>query len=342
MRYHQDLQAALRARHKRFKDANANEIHDEIRFAVGWINSQPPLRAIVAEAEQAEPGLDFGRWAGELRSRQTSRAPMWPCRTDAGRAALAWRLLEHIASTPRGDPRSDLEGRRGPVLAYAQSLSYADTNIHVLTKRFVEYIAGPLFDFLREQVAAEGSVLYIMERYVRRVEWFDRDVLYARAMADTRHAEDIYDTDLRRFLFSEGINMPFSQPRSASGLSDVLADLHTEDPLVCEVKLFDAASRGKHHLASGVTQAIAYASDYGKQAAYLLIINLSGRPLSLPSEGSDPKNWPPHITIAGVRIHLVTVRALPAPGASRQGKPAPITLTYDDLVNPRDAHGSLA
>jgi hypothetical protein len=56
-------------------------------------------------------------------------------------------------------------------------------------------------------------------------------------MEDTREAERVYDADLRRFLFSEGISMPFSQPGSASGLSDAVADLHTEDPLVCEVKI---------------------------------------------------------------------------------------------------------
>jgi hypothetical protein len=333
MRYQQDLQAALRTRHKRLKDANADQAYDEIRLTVGWISSQPPLRAILAEAEQAEPGLDFARWADQLRTSRISQGPAWPCHTESGRASLAWRLLEHIARMPRSSPRSDRLGQQRPVLDYAQALSFGGSNVHVLTKRFVEYIVSPLFDFLRERVAAEGSVLYIMERYIRRVEWFDRDALYARAMEDTRKTEDVYDSDLRRFLFSEGINMPFSQPRSASGLSDVLADLDTEDPLVCEVKIFDAASRGKRHLASGVSQATAYASDYGKQAAYLLIINLSGRPLTLPREDS-PKVWPPRITIAGVRVYLLAVRALPAPSASKQGKPAPVTVTYDDLIDP--------
>jgi hypothetical protein len=95
-------------------------------------------------------------------------------------------------------------------------------------------------------------------------------------------AEEVYDTDLRRFLFSEGINMPFSQAKSASGESDVLTELDTDDPLVGEVKIF-GAGRTRRDLASGVPQAISYANDYSKQVAYLMIINLSGRPLSLPS-----------------------------------------------------------
>jgi hypothetical protein len=330
-RLQQDLRAALRARHERLKDASADHVHDEIRFAADWISTQPALRAILAEAAQAEPGLNFGRWEQQLRT--PYQMPAWPCRTEAGRATLAWQLLQRIAAAPAGKPDSSDKRQRGLVLEYALGLSRADGNIHAMTRRFTDFIVTPLFEFLQEQAAAHASVLYVLERYVRRVEWFDRDDLYRRAMEDTRKAEQVYDADLRRFLFSEGISMPFSQPSSASGLSDVVAGLHTEDPLVCEVKIFDAAGRGRGHLASGVTQATQYTADYGQHAAYLLIINLSGRPLALPSD-DDPKNWPPRITVAGTSVYLISVRALPVATASKLGKPAPVTISYDELVGP--------
>ena len=196
-----------------------------------------------------------------------------------------------------------------------------------------ERVLRPLFDYLSERVGEESSILYVLERYVHLVEWFDRKDLHEQAMRDPRKAEEVYDAHLRRFLFAENINMPFSQAKSASGESDVLTDLDTDDPLVCEVKLFDS-SRGKRHLASGVHQAISYASDYGKQVAYLVIINLSGKPLSLPSD-DDAKLWPPRITVAGTRVYLIAVRALPpVASASKLGKPAPVTITRDDLVDP--------
>jgi hypothetical protein len=97
--------------------------------------------------------------------------------------------------------------------------------------------------------------------------------------------------------------MPFSQAKSASGESDVLTDLDTDDPLVCEVKIY-GAGRTKRSLAGGVHQAISYASDYGKLVAYLVIINLSGKPLSMPSDDVPrrrPGNefltlaWVPHL-----------------------------------------------
>jgi hypothetical protein len=144
---------------------------------------------------------------------------------------------------------------------------------------------------------------------------------------------------LRRFLFTEGINMPFSQTRSASGLSDVLSELDTDDPLVCELKVFDGDARGKRHLASGINQAVQYAQDYGKTAAYLVIINLSGRALELPSDGASDA-WPPHVEMAGVRVHLIAVRALPTATASKQGRAAPVVITRGDLIDAGTAAGN--
>lgn len=73
-------------------------------------------------------------------------------------------------------------------------------------------------------------------------------------MGDSRKAEEVYDVHLRRFLFAEGINLPFAQAKSASGESDVLTDLDTDDPLVCEVKIFDADNRRKATLPPASTR----------------------------------------------------------------------------------------
>ena len=218
------------------------------------------------------------------------------------------------------------------VINYAHAVS-GHTNRNDMWREFAERILRPLFDYLDERIGAESSMLYTLERYVRRVEWFERDDLYQRYLADRQNGEAVYDLDLRKFLFSEGINMPFSQAKSASGLSDVLTDLDTDDPFIGEVKLFDAVNHGKRELATGVNQAILYAQDWVKTTGYLVAVNLSGRQLELPTD--DPKGtWPPYLEVGGVRVHLITVRALPTPTASQQGKPRPVSFTRENLVNP--------
>jgi hypothetical protein len=326
MRYQQNLQAALRMRYERLRACNIDDIHPEIRLVTSWISQQTTLRAILAETEGAEVWLDFDKWAERLLTSDT--AALWPCRTDAGRARLAWHLMQRLATAPPG--RADWSGHpEGPVQKYVRALSYGAGSVET----FVQRIVSPLIDYLNEQIGGETAILYALERYVRQVEWFDRDELHARYLQDTRNGEKrIYDKDLRRFLFAEGISMPFSQAQSASGLSDVLAELDTDDPLVCELKIFDGEGRGRQYLAAGVTQVVQYAKDYAKTAAYLVITNLSGRALELPSDGPADA-WPPHVELAEVRVHLVAVRALPTVTASRQGKAAPVIISRADLID---------
>ena len=111
--------------------------------------------------------------------------------------------------------------------------------------------------------------------------------------------------------------MPYSQQRSPSGLSDVLSDLESDDALVCELKVYDGDGRDIGHLASGVTQALHYATDHGKSAAHLVIINLTARPLALPSDGPATAK-PPFLDLPGVRVYLIPVRGLPEESASKR------------------------
>jgi hypothetical protein len=329
LRYQQDLQVSLRDRLRRLMVADCEDAGHEVRLVTGWIEQQPALRAILAEAERAEPGLDrdslittLQRGGGGL-----GRSFRWPSQTEQSRAALIWHLMKHVAA-------EDLDGTEGTriVITLARPVS-GETNITSMWREFAERILRPLFDYLGERIGAESSVLYTLERYVRRVEWFEREDLHQRYLANRQNGEEVYDRDLRKFLFSEGINMPFSQAKSASGLSDVLTGLDTGDPFIGEVKLFDADSHGKRELATGVNQAAAYAQDWRKTTGYLIVINLSGRPLELPTDG--PKDtWPPYLDLGGNRVYLVAVRALPTPTASKQGKPQPVAITREDLINP--------
>jgi hypothetical protein len=162
-----------------------------------------------------------------------------------------------------------------------------------------------------------------------------------RIKKDTARGESIYDADLREFLFDQGIDYPFSQPRSGSGEADVIANLESFDPLVCEVKLFDATRYGKSYLARGVQQAAAYARDYGKTSAQLVVINLSTKHIDFPSD-LDQSYWPPRIQVGGITVFLVQVRAQPLPSASRRGAAEVVTITADELVRSSEDDSSSA
>src|SRR5262249_47550525 len=122
-----------------------------------------------------------------------------------------------------------------------------ERNLDALCRTATETVVEPLIEWLQEEIGKSSDVLYLLERYVRRVEWFERARLWQTYEAATRR-EDVYDRDLRAFLFDQGIDYPFSQPRSASGEADVVAGTDSDDPLVCEVKLYDGESYNKAYI----------------------------------------------------------------------------------------------
>lgn len=327
MRYQQDLQLALRERYRRLMTANSHTISHEIHLVTDWIAQEAALRAILVEAELAEPGLDFPRWAADVANYGVRFA--WPNNTESGRAVLGWKLMQRIRDgAARGNQDAAFEFTF-PIGRLAGDLDS--------TRPFVQMILQPMFDFLGEKVGDDGSVLYVLERYVRRVEWFDRAGLYARFEADTRNGEEVYNLDLQRFLFLEGNYIAHAKPRSASGEVDLAGEVDGDHALICDGKIFDGSGRGKLYLAKGVHQVIQYAQDYQKNSAYLAVFNITGRPLKFPT-AAPSETWPPYLEISGIRVYFIHVRALP-PGttASKAGKAKPIEITQDDLVNPDTA-----
>jgi hypothetical protein len=294
MNFQRDLQVRLQERYRRLYKAGYQLYKNEAAFLVEFIRSTPALRYLVENLERSALDLDPKQWVAEHFGWHTAE---WPPSED-GRAKVAWHLLQEWAQADQG------------AAMFGHTLDPSEKSLAAGARTATEAAIEPFIEFLQERIGEASNVLYLLERYVRRVEWFEQERLWAAYQADTAHGEHIYDTDLRRFLFEQGIDYPFSQPKSASGQSDVVANVEGDDPLVCEVKLYDGASYNKSYLAKGVQQVTNYAHDYGKTTAYLVIFNLSTKILHLPSDGGQ-KEWPPRIDMGGVTVFLVHVRALP-------------------------------
>jgi hypothetical protein len=195
MRWQQDLQIRLRNRYRALYTADGPRIAHEIDLVVAWIVGQPALAYILEEARLAETVPSYDEWASGLGHRGLWE---WPTRTEAGRAIFVWDLLRHISASDQD------------IIRFLSVFS-SDTKYDAMARDFAEQVVRPLFDYLDEQIGGGSSVLYALERYVRQVEWFDQERLYAEFHANTRQGEDVYDRHLREFLFREGFDMPYSQ-----------------------------------------------------------------------------------------------------------------------------------
>lgn len=314
MRFRANLQEKLVQRYQQVHSAGFNFFGRSTGYLVQFIKATPALNSIVSRLERTLPDLDPAEWVATNFSMHQAD---WPD-SEVGRAKVAWHLVQRFTESAEDGPM------------FGHDLDPSTTNLDNGARTASQQVVAPLVEYLLEQLGEAAELLYLLERYVRRVEWFRQKPLWAEYQANTSRGEDVYDRDLREFLFDQGIDYPFSQPRSASGQADVVANLETDEPLVCELKLFDAGNYGKRYLAQGVQQAVAYARDYGKSEAYLVIVNLSEKHLSLPND--EPSEWPPRIDVAGITVFLVSVRGRPQESASKRGTAEVVEVSKDDLV----------
>lgn len=319
LNYRQDLQIALRERYRRIFKAKANTVGSELGYFVAWVKKTPSLCAILEAARATAGDFDPAAWGDANVSHQGFN---WPP-SEAERAVYIWFLVERWAETADGGSAF------GVMHPFADS---GERNGNAIVRQAVENAVEPLINYLEEHVGAASDTLHLLARFKHRVEWFDHDALLAEFEAATSKGESVYDTALRRFLFDNGVDYPFSQPDSPSGIADVVAAIDTDDPLVCELKLFDQGRYGASYLAKGVTQAVAYAHDYSKDSVYLVVVNLSQKPVQLPTDDGE-RTWPPRLHVAGVVVNIIMIAGRhPDASASKRGKADPIVISRDELV----------
>jgi hypothetical protein len=310
------LQIGLQERYRALAKAQYGYFGEKAAYLRNYVAEHAALAAIVRSLDDLAPELDPAAWVAEHSvHRQGIDLPP----TEAGHAKLLWYLLGCWADGTR-EVRQD-----GLWVSH-------ESHFQDIARAACEQLVEPLVDYLQERVGEDSDVLRLLGRYKRRVEWFDRHALYSEFLANQTRGEAVYDSDLRRYLFDQGIDNPFSQPRSASGEADVIALLETEDPLVLEIKLYDGEGRAIPNIASGVQQATRYASDYHKMTAYVVIFNLTARHLLLPSD-DETGSWPPYVRVGSVKVNLIVVQALPLPSASTQGRVQQSTVTRAQLVS---------
>ena len=136
---------------------------------------------------------------------------------------------------------------------------------------FNEAILDPLVGYLHERIEDSGNLLYVLERFKMKVEWFRAQEFFECYEAG---GEAALDLALRESLFDGGVEYPFSEPVSPSGKTDVLALLESEDPLVLEVKVFDGQSRGVSVVSQGFHQLTRYAHDLNQSVGYFGCVQL--------------------------------------------------------------------
>lgn len=198
---------------------------------------------------------------------------------------------------------------------------------------FLDRIITPIVNYLHESLDEVNTLLYILEKYKLRTEWFTKDTLKEKYKnASTKQYEQVLEDDIRLFLFDQGIDYPFSTPKSASGRADIVSLVNTEDPLVMEIKIYDS-EKGykKDRIISGFTQIVKYANDYHKSIGYLVVFNLDNVEIEIENQEND-KHWPNRIIYNGKTYYVIIINLNYDISASKQKTLKNIRLEITELT----------
>lgn len=186
--------------------------------------------------------------------------------------------------------------------------------------------------YLHDRLDKSNAILYLLEKYKKRTEWFTRKQLHSTYQNATKSYEQILEDDLRLFLFDQGIDYPFSTPASASGRADIIGEIETDDPLIVEIKIVDKQKGyGKTRIKEGFAQVVKYANDYGKQVGYLVLFNLDDCEINF-TDVDNGRVFPPAISFNGKTFYFVVVNCFVGESASKAGALKQLSVTLAELM----------
>lgn len=194
-----------------------------------------------------------------------------------------------------------------------------------------ENFVDPFVNYLHDQLDEDNTILYLLEKYKKRTEWFTKNMLLEKYNKATKSYEQILEDDLRMFLFEQGIEYPFSTPKSASGRADTVANLDTEEPLVLEIKIFDSNKNYKiNRIKEGFAQIVKYSNDYNKNIGYLIIFNIDNIEIEYKFENLN-NFFPSLIEFNNKFYYIITVNLNYEKSASKSDLNV-LTVTEKDLL----------
>lgn len=198
-------------------------------------------------------------------------------------------------------------------------------------EKFNSVFLDPLYEYIDEQIDDQGAILFLLEKYKHKCEWFRREELYQKWENATKRGEKILALHLYEYLHDQGMNFTI-EPWSVSGEVDLISIQRSDEPLIADVKIYNPnKSKGKDYIGKGVNQIYTYTLDYNEPFGYLIIFNTSGTDLKLNLSGQSRSV--PFLVHNNKTIFIVTIDIFPhETTASKRGSIKTTEITEKDLI----------
>lgn len=314
-----NLRVKLQERKDAVLRAKFGYLESHLKTFLNFVCTQPVLSAITNELDTLLPRDDKEKVLKGLNS--SPRHQIELPGEEGLKAAHLLIILKYLV-----DPSFKSQ------LHQKMSLMCRGRDFQEQADEYTEQLFLPLYHYYDERLDDADLLLYILLKYKRMCEWFDRDRLFNLASEESGKKEASLDLHLRRFLMQEGFDYPFSTPHSPKGRTDIVVHIE-EKPLPLEIKIFDGDSCGKSYLKKGFNQALRYAEDYHQPTGYLVVFNLSEKLLQFGKTSSD--NYFPKIEAQNKTIFIVPVNIHPITISASREKEAQIAVIEQEyLISP--------
>jgi len=286
----------------------------ELRLFLSFLDKTPLFKSILDELRINRPDVDemLAQW-GQHRGQIS-----WPD-TELDKIKTCLALLERAANPSGLEPWN-----------YGHMIDRGERNARANTRIFFTHVLEPISDYILEKISDGSNIMYLLQKFKAHTEWFEKENMYQvyQDNKTERKGEQILDKNLRKFLFENGVDYPFSQPSSPSGVADVVAGLESNDPLVLEIKIFDPDNGyDVSYVKQGITQIVSYSADYNKPIGYLVIFNVSPYEMKFTFANS----YPIKIEINGKTFFIIEIDLFPRESASKR-KDKSKEVSMNDLI----------
>lgn len=286
MEYLEVLKQKLENRANIVLNSREENFYGAVKIFYDFIHSNNVLKNIIEELESQD--IDLGDWEQKSESGQLGHTPLPGDYTK--RIFLCNEVMKKFANKELN------------CLYFSGIVS--SSNIHDTCRGVAETYLNPLYEYIIEKIESVDYFLYLLLRYKNKIEWFKREGLISLYEHEKAKGEENLTKNLREYLHNQGIDYPFSTPKSPRGRADLVSFVDSLEPVPLEVKLF-SKKRGVEYVKKGIRQAYRYATDYCKSIGYLLIFNLDNIELILENVDSEDNFF--KVEIGNVSIFIVIV-----------------------------------
>lgn len=314
MYYNHNLRTELQEWKNRLVRADYNQFGNQLKFFFGFIESNRLLNNIIIEINNKH--LFEKQYFDKLD--ETDRYFDEDFDSLEKQVAFSLQLIKHMVNQV---------GYRDIHKNYYLGGDFKET-----ASIIVNNLITPIVYFFHDKLDKSNSTIYLLEKYKRRVEWFTKKELAEKYKVATKEYEDILEDDLRLFLFDQGIDYPFSTPKSASGRTDIVGSIETENPLIVEIKILDKEKKyGINRIKSGFHQIVKYTEDYSKDVGYLVLYNFDKIRYDFKFNGNS-NVFPPMLIFNNKVYYFIIIDMYSNETASKLGSIEKVEITEDELI----------